>query len=807
MTRLAVGAVLVALTLGACGEDDGAAPIFADASPRPDARPLPDAANGPDAVPPPVDAAPLPDAPASALGPEVEILSPRPSTGSLDAADIVVGARFTATCRALANADTGVPLDPVSVAITAIRGGTSETKRATPTATPGEYAATFQLTGASNGQLVVQCTAADVSRPPEVNSDTVRTYLDLGPSVLVSSPTQNGFFSQQLRVNVLVIPAPVSASDPGAAVDPGSVEVCVAGAALPLEARGGGLYESIVFFDATRYTTFADPTGEFPGLVGALPFQRCGGGGRTSATLPWDPRIDGEASLRVTATNTRAGGAVARATTVAYVADSIGPAISITEPAPGELVGGFLTVAVDIDDPAGVVLATATLAHSFTFELVPSGGPRFTGTFDTRELDPRWIFPLLEVTAADAVGNERSAGIVIALDTRPPIVSMDSPGVREARTQTGPECLASANVGADPECGRCAGGDTAVCAGCGACLPGDLTDEECANCLDALGCTGCFECSRVFDPLGSDSMHDGQLAPQLVELRARVEDLANGPEVLADAVGLRVAAIKRSSGQLYVLDDTAVALLVDSEPDDCSPADPLDSDPGQFPSGCFCNAINPALVPTTVPRASMEVAVVDLVPVNATGRSDFLAPLCPYGDPGCTSPLGGTTESVGLVDAVCIAPDQFESSGPARSVCETTTITRVIGSVVPGDPALFTIPPLDAFSCTGQAFDSRASGIADGWACIATVAEDNLGNQGLSAPLRVCFDANGDGKDDDGSSLAAQGCATSYGSRSPVAGRPSCGVVADVAEVVPGTNCLAPPDFRDYPGFQFRILD
>jgi hypothetical protein len=212
-------------------------------------------------------------------------------------------------------------------------------------------------------------------------------------------------------------------------------------------------------------------------------------------------------------------------------------------------------------------------------------------------------------------------------------------------------------------------------------------------------------CSWSFDPVGpshrlGDMPDDGCGVGQAFDLRARVEDQGNR------ATGLKLAPIATvvpASVVAYVLDDTSRPLAVD-----------LDGDGA-------CDAINPELIPTTnPPRMSNEILAVRLAPLKPTGDADFTpdpsldGSSCPPGrDPAAPPPLC-------LQQEMTLALGYSAASGP--------------------EPAIWAIEPTDQPWCVGSQLDAQANQIADGWACLAVVATDKVGNSSVSHPLRVYID-------------------------------------------------------------------
>jgi hypothetical protein len=216
---------------------------------------------------------------------------------------------------------------------------------------------------------------------------------------------------------------------------------------------------------------------------------------------------------------------------------------------------------------------------------------------------------------------------------------------------------------------------------------------------------GGWVCSYAFDPVGpshrlGDMPDDGCGVGQTFDLRARVEDQGNR------ATGLKlapIATVEPSSVVAYVLDDTSQALAVDIDGDGA------------------CDAVNPRLIPTTMPpRQSNEILAVRLAPLKPTGEADF-------------------TPDPSLAASSC--PPGIDLARPAP-LCLQQELTLALGYAAASgpEPALWAIEPIDGGWCVGSQFDAHANEIADGWACLAVVATDKVGNASVSHPLRVYID-------------------------------------------------------------------
>ncbi|MBW2463525.1 MAG: hypothetical protein JRH11_17880, partial [Deltaproteobacteria bacterium] len=237
---------------------------------------------------------------------------------------------------------------------------------------------------------------------------------------------------------------------------------------------------------------------------------------------------------------------------------------------------------------------------------------------------------------------------------------------------------------------------------------------------------GSHICSTLFDPVGSDSANDGEVLGTAAEFRVRVGDNAN-TSFGGTGTAVFLAGLDPMTVDVYILDNTSVPLLVD-----------LDGDG-------VCDDINPAVLPGA---GGPDTAVVlELLPIAPAGTAFFDEGLDFSAAP---SPFTTCTEGTDV-------------SAPAP-LCVTTPLSRVIGWDMDSTVAtIFGKAPVTASTCVGDAWDFQAS-ITEGSACVAARAVDNLGNVGVSPPLRACFT--------DGVGVAP--CPCSVGSTIPEAMRPTC---------------------------------
>lgn len=212
-------------------------------------------------------------------------------------------------------------------------------------------------------------------------------------------------------------------------------------------------------------------------------------------------------------------------------------------------------------------------------------------------------------------------------------------------------------------------------------------------------------CSWPFDPVGPDAIDDGSVVNQLFDIRARIED--EGNEALTGSMDFVViAGVDPASVKVLILDDTSRPLVVDT------------SDP---PDG-ICDDINPELIPSVSPQSAKDAQLLDMVSLPAnSGAGDFSL------EPG--SACSGNQA----------IPEPFCKT--TYSLLKDKYMTYSLGSKT-GIPSIWSIGPVagDEVQCAGRQFDA-SNNLRDGYACVAAVASDHLGNKQVSRPIRMCVAA------------------------------------------------------------------
>ena len=373
--------------------------------------------------------------------------------------------------------------------------------------------------------------------------------------------------------------------------------------------------------------------------------------------------------------------------------DTTGPTILINSPTAGSFVNGFFTVSADVSDPSGVnpasVIAEFGNDPSSDITLQHTNGNTYEGTFDVHTLAKNYVLAEISVRAKDTANNLSQLGEEIVVDIVKPWMTMES-----------------------------------------------TTTMRVAKHDPAMN----LECSQLFSPIGTDAAHDGQVVPQLITLRARIEDHGNEAPGLAVE---RFSSIDPATVQMFVIhDDGQTVLAVDTDGD------------------TYCDDVNPLLIPTAGPVMMQNEALsLQMVPMTAGGTPNY-------------TQGGSATGCAEVGDAQTMtAPDRL---------CADAALGFSYELSYTGGPSIWTLPVYkagDPIDCVGFQLDA-ANQLPEGPACVVTRASDKAGNVEVSFPLHICIDF-GNHKCDGFSSTASH-----------------CTGVFDKTTMMlkPGT-CIEPPTF------------
>jgi hypothetical protein len=212
---------------------------------------------------------------------------------------------------------------------------------------------------------------------------------------------------------------------------------------------------------------------------------------------------------------------------------------------------------------------------------------------------------------------------------------------------------------------------------------------------------GKYYCSKAFDPVGKLAKSDLSTSDTTSSyFRVLVEDQTNRPT--GSLLGY-YAGIAKDKVVLYAQPDPTVPLLIDTNGDGT------------------CDEVNF----TDLAEAKRPV-LLRLSAVEPRGASYFAQDLDDYTGDYCSPNTGGATAE------------------PLK-ICPATEMYRVIRGRGEDKPqAVYGMNPsnADLGDCTGAAWEVLPI-VGQGWRCFAARSEDTIGNVGVSAPIRVCFQPSG----------------------------------------------------------------
>ena len=540
-------------------------------------------------------------------------------------------------------------IDPTSVQAIVTKQGASDVLDSTKLATQGQDAYTGRISLGDRPTDNYTLTITAVSSGGLKGSATLDFQIDGGPILFVNSPQSLHSYKGLLVVDVFADAGPFPPLDgPHATIANFDVPLTVVGDPNDPSDPNAHIYRGTI--------NLRDP---MPPMI-----------------LP--PLVEKQL-LTVWATN---GNGKRVEIHLIFVIDEDGPTITLTSPAPGEIVGDIMRISANVTDPSGVldssviaVIGDDTTPAKFNVQLKPDGLGTYSTFFDTRKLtgcnDPPKatdlciVYPTISFRASDQLNNERAIGYNFTVDNIAPVADLDPPTLR-------------------------------------------------SFILDQVQ-----TCSWEFDPLSratpipntnpvqyrdavlGDMPNDGNHVPQVFDLRARIEDDGN------HAFGLKltpISGVDPLKTAIYVLDDENQALIVDTDGDG------------------WCDSINPLLTPTTEPPVTNDqVLKIRLAPVPPAGAANFTP------DPSLPEPPAAAFCYKG------IQPTLPEILCPGH---QPTIAISYAGQT----PAIWTLENIDPNWCFGEPFDAYANNISQGWACIAVATSDDANNFSVSPPLRVDID-------------------------------------------------------------------
>ncbi|HEY3351970.1 MAG TPA: hypothetical protein VGQ83_01855 [Polyangia bacterium] len=264
-------------------------------------------------------------------------------------------------------------------------------------------------------------------------------------------------------------------------------------------------------------------------------------------------------------------------------------------------------------------------------------------------------------------------------------------------------------------------------ADCGQCriapCSADKTVLQCGHAMDPLmNFVHAFAAPGTPNPEPARLVHlqDGEMIPQAMFMRTRVEDRGNfvtGMEIPP------IALTDQSRVRLYILPDR---IKVGAQ---WQPTPPLVASVGGI-----CTGVNePPLREVGAVGLLNDpdnVLVLDLAPVPVAGDGDYRDWVGAEHPAQCGA-LGDSSVTASSEPLCKDLSDEVQAPYVMRHPFVSPSLK---------EPAVYSIPPITAGSplCEGDHFDA-ATGIPDGWFCAAVVAYDRVGNIGVSKPLHVCL--------------------------------------------------------------------
>ncbi len=229
------------------------------------------------------------------------------------------------------------------------------------------------------------------------------------------------------------------------------------------------------------------------------------------------------------------------------------------------------------------------------------------------------------------------------------------------------------------------------------------------------------QCSDYFDPVGEGAPSDLGTITNFGRFRALVYDLTNEKPGQTDFF---YAGPNKDSVQLFVQYDNSSPLLADDDMDG------------------VCDEIWTGSPPHQKKPTDK--------PIPFLGLKQLL--------PNMGLPRGGVSFHSAEIDSNLGCMGGQQNSFPALCKDNSSDMSVVVhhdnGNT---EPIIYAIQPSDSSTdllCTGQPWDvstaistSAGGTTTPGWVCLAARALDNVGNPGVSAPIRICLD---DGTSSDG---------------------------------------------------------
>lgn len=277
---------------------------------------------------------------------------------------------------------------------------------------PNVYEVTFPVQNLDSGPVHARCGVSDSSAESKLGATRATTFIDHGPVVAIITPADGAAESALGAVAFEYRIAPDELIDDDAAAAIGPVRLAVLGEQFELieSSDDPGVYRTTI--------DFADP--------------------EVFEEIP-----SGVVQVAVAATNQRE---ITHTERYTFLLDGTGPTISLETPKDTSIVGGTVTLELEVEDAVSSV-DWDTLEVQLNDEVFPydANGPwdldeetvRFT--FETGQITGSVVQINLNVRVDDVAGNESAgASALFYRDEQPPIVSLDPPNFRIMEADSSP---------------------------------------------------------------------------------------------------------------------------------------------------------------------------------------------------------------------------------------------------------------------------------------------------------------------------------------------------------------------------------
>jgi hypothetical protein len=231
--------------------------------------------------------------------------------------------------------------------------------------------------------------------------------------------------------------------------------------------------------------------------------------------------------------------------------------------------------------------------------------------------------------------------------------------------------------------------------------------------------TSSNNCSVEFDPIGEEAVNDLDTlysADGVSNDRYRILVWERGVANSGDTV-VNLSGVKNGSVHLYIQGNPNVPLIVDRDNDAQNLCDSVNADP-------------PSDDPVTLDYAPVAPTQNQFVKATNADQLDTEPAVRLCDTQSCSADSCRLATSPGNVPALCLAESEM---GKVIRHNQANTNTPVVYALTP-------VNGTNNLNCTGTKWESTVVG---GWTCAVAVAQDNVGNIGISAPLRVCYALNG----------------------------------------------------------------